>query len=82
MADKCEHCGIEAKEHTIPWLTTRPDDLGRPVEDGPEWGVYRLWDFGPGMESKWQEVTHETLIGVVCRGCWDKGLRFKEGFKG
>jgi hypothetical protein len=72
MADKCEHCRTEAKDHSYLWLTTSPGYPGRPVEDGPEWGTYRLW----------VGLAHERLAGIVCNKCWSAGKRFKEGFDG
>jgi hypothetical protein len=72
MAQKCEHCGIEPKDHSINWMTSKPGDPGRPDESGPEWGIYRLWT----------GVSTPELIGVVCSGCWASGRRFKDGFGG
>jgi hypothetical protein len=65
MPEKCEHCEADIKEHSLKWLTTKAGTPNRPVEDGTEWGVHRLWVF-------------DKLSGTVCKKCWDEGKRFKK----
>jgi hypothetical protein len=64
-AEKCEHCDARIREHSVLWTITSPGYPGRPVEeDGPDWGVLRLWN-------------GSALAGVICNNCWVEGKRFK-----
>lgn len=67
MAEKCDHCGRDVKNHSLLWSTTKDGYPNRPVEDGPEWGPYLL------LTGKNEEIS-----SVVCKACWGEGKKFKE----
>lgn len=69
MADKCEHCGVEIKEHSYLWRTSKASAPDKPVEDGPEWGSVKLIGLLPGGG--------EQILGIMCVVCGGQGKKFQ-----